>query len=72
MINVNELFKNYKNLIGKEIRIKLKDDSFMFGVLDSFIPKGIYGNDEDMLQIKYRNNEIQLYKSNIVNIEENI
>ena len=44
----------------------------MFGVLDSFIPKGIYGNDEDMLQIKYRNNEIQLYKSNIVNIEENI
>lgn len=58
--------KNVKKLIGKEIRIWLKEGRFLYGKLLNYLPK------DDIIQIVSRDNVIELLRSRIVTLEENI
>ena len=66
MMNLNDLAKNCKDLIGKEIRIWLKEGRFLYGRLQNYLPK------DDIIQIVSHDNVIELLRSRVVTIEENI
>lgn len=61
-----------KKLLGKEVRIKLAIERYLYGIFENFIPKGIVGNKEDIIEIISRENIIQLFKNYVLIIEENI
>lgn len=72
MEKVNEFMKNCEKLLGKEVRITLKNGVNLYGVLDEYIPTGKLGNPEDEIYIKSKGNIMGILRNRIDVIIENV
>lgn len=68
----NEFAENCKRLLGKEVRVTLKNGVNLYGVLEEYIPVGKLENLEDEIYIKSKNNVMGILRNKINVITENL
>ena len=68
MNNISEFILNAK-MIGKEVKIKLKEQRYLYGILSLVVPKTI--DSDDVITIVHNSNQIEILGSKIESIELN-
>lgn len=71
MGRTSEFINRCKKLIGKEVKVTLKNGINLHGILSEYIPIGKLGNNEEEIYINSKGNIIGLLKHKIDTIKEN-
>ncbi len=72
MGRTSEFINKCKKLMGKEVKVTLKNGINLYGILYEYIPIGKLGNNEEEVYINHKGNMMGLLKNKINTIEENI
>ncbi len=72
MGKTSEFINKCKKLMGKEVKVILKNGVNLYGILYDYIPVGKLGNNEEEIYINSKGNIMGLLKHKIDTIFENV